>query len=281
MADTGATAADAGDRDRVAATAAEARIPDRGPAAYVAELIGTFALVFAICASVILFVPGAPEQPAAAQAPATGTFFQDFAVVGLVHVLALFFLIQTLAVMSGAHFNPAVTVAMTVVRQIKAIDSAIYILMQLAGATLGALLAKLLIGQNDATEKYGAVGYNETRLDNTLEGMGLEALGTFFLVWAIMGVAVNPSAIKDWSGLVIGGTLGFAVMIIAPMTGASFNPARALGPAIVASEFDEAGRWLLLYVLAPLIGALVAVFLYSWLMVTEGKKGRGGAEPVG
>jgi MIP family channel proteins len=279
VAETGATAADA--RGDAAATAADVRIPDRGPAAYVAELIGTFVLVFAICAAVILFVPGAPEAAQGAQAPTTGTFFQDFAVVGLVHVLALFFLIQTLAVMSGAHFNPAVTVAMTVVRQIKPIDSAIYVLMQLAGGTLGALVAKLLIGQNDLTEKFGAVGYNETRLDNTLEGMGLEALGTFFLVWAIMGVAVNPSAIKDWSGLVIGGTLGFAVMIVAPLTGAGFNPARALGPAIVANEFDELGRWLLLYVLAPLIGALVAVFLYSWLMVTEGKKGRGGAEPVG
>ena len=279
MADTGAIAADAG--GRTGAVAAEARIPDRGPAAYVSEFIGTFVLVFAIVASVILFVPGAPEQPAGAQVPTTGTFFQDFAVVGLVHVLALFFLIQTLAVMSGAHFNPAVTVAMTVVRQIKPIDSAIYVLMQLAGATLGGLVGKLLIGQNDQTETYGAVAYNEARLDNTLEGMGLEALGTFFLVWAIMGVAVNPSAIKDWSGLVIGGTLGFAVMIIAPLTGAGFNPARALGPAIVAGEFDEAGRWILLYVLAPLIGALVAVFLYSWLMVTEGKKGRHGAAPVG
>lgn len=278
MADTGATAADAGDAGRAAA---EARIPDRGPAAYVSEFIGTFALVFAICAAVILFVPGAPEAQAGAQVPTTGTFFQDFAVVGLVHVLVLFFLIQTMAVMSGAHFNPAVTVAMTVVRQIKAIDSAIYILMQLAGGTLGALAVKLMIGQNDATEMYGAVAYNESRLDNTIEGMGLEALGTFFLVWAIMGVAVNPSAIKDWSGLVIGGTLGFVVMIVAPLTGAAINPARALGPAIVANEFDELGRWLLLYVLSPLVGALIAVFLYSWLMVTEGKKGRGGAEPVG
>jgi glycerol uptake facilitator protein len=278
VADTGPTAADAG----AGATAAAAvRIPDRGPAAYVSEFIGTFALVFAICAAVILFVPAPPEPQAGAQVPTTGTFFQDFAVIGLVHVLALFFLIQTLAVMSGAHFNPAVTVAMTVVRQIKAIDSAIYILMQLAGATLGALVAKLLVGQNDASETFGAVAYNETRLDNTVEGMGLEALGTFFLVWAIMGVAVNPSAVKDWSGLVIGGTLGFAVMIVAPLTGAGFNPARALGPAIVANEFDELGRWLLLYVLSPLVGALVAVFLYSWLMVTEGKKGRGGAEPVG
>ncbi|HEX2125615.1 MAG TPA: aquaporin, partial [Thermoleophilaceae bacterium] len=167
-------------------------------------------------------------------------------------------------------------------RQIKAIDAAIYILLQLAGGLLGAFVAKLLVGQNDEVDKFGAVGYNDVRLDSTLEGMGLEALGTFFLVWAIMGVAVNPTAIKDWSGLVIGGTLGFAVMIIAPLTGAGFNPARALGPAIVANDgFDDVGRWLLLYVLAPLIGALVAVFTYSWLMVTEGKKGRGGAEPVG
>ena len=275
MADTG-TAADAG-----ATAAAAPRIPDRGPAAYVAEFIGTFALVFAICAAVVIFLPSPPEAPAGAQAPVTGTLFQDYAVIGLVHVLALFFLIQTLAVMSGAHFNPAVTVAMTVVRQIKPIDSAIYVLMQLAGATLGALLVKLLYDQVDSADKFGAVGFNEDRLDTTLQGMGIEALGSFFLVWAIMGVAVNPSAIKDWSGLVIGGTLGFAVMIAAPMTGAGFNPARALGPAIVANEFGGTGRWLLLYVLAPLIGALVAVFLYSWLMVTEGKKGRGGAEPVG
>lgn len=276
MADTGATAAETG------ATAAAARIPDRGPAAYVSEFIGTFALVFAVCASVVLFAPGAPEQPAAgAAAPITGTNFEDFAVIGLVHVLALFFLIQTMGVMSGAHFNPAITVAMTVVRQIKPIDSAIYILMQLAGATLGALAVKSMYGQLQGGENVGAVSFNADRLDTTLEGMGIEALGTFFLVWAIMGVAVNPSAVKDWSGLVIGGTLGFAVMIAAPMTGGSFNPARAFGPAVVANEFDKIGRWLLLYVLAALIGALVSVFLYSWLMVTEGKKGRGGAEPVG
>ncbi|HEX8053244.1 MAG TPA: aquaporin [Thermoleophilaceae bacterium] len=261
--------------------AATVRIPDRGPAAYVAEFIGTFALVFAICAAVVLFVPGPPD-PSPTGAPAQ-SFFQDFAVVGLVHVLVLFFLIQTMAVMSGAHFNPAVTVAMTAVRQIKPIDSAIYVLMQLAGGTLGALAVKGLyneIGDQNG-QNFGAVGFNADRLDNTLQGMGLEALGTFFLVWAIMGVAVNPSAVKDWSGLVIGGTLGFAVMIIAPMTGAGLNPARALGPAIVAKSFGDEGKWLLLYVLAPVLGALLAVFLYSYLMVTHGKKGTGGAEPVG
>jgi glycerol uptake facilitator protein len=261
--------------------AAAARIPDRGPAAYVSEFIGTFALVFAVCAAVVLFVPGTPE-PSPTGAPAQA-FFQDFAVIGLVHAFVLFFLIQTLAVMSGAHFNPAVTVAMTAVRQIKPIDSIIYILMQLAGGTLGALAVKGLYNEigDETGQNFGAVGFSDTRLDTTLQGMGIEALGTFFLVWAIMGVAVNPSAIKDWSGLVIGCTLGFAVMIAAPMTGGSFNPARALGPAIVAEAFGDEGKWLLLYVLAALVGALVAVFLYSWLMVASGKKGAGGAEPVG
>ena len=274
MADTG-TAAEAG------AVAAEARIPDRGPAAYIAEFIGTFGLVFAICAAVVFFVPGPPEATTPGAPAVTSSPFQDFAVVGLVHVLVLFFLIQTLGVMSVAHFNPAVTVAMTAVRQIKPIDSAIYILMQIAGATLGALAVKAFYDQIEGADKLGAVAFNSDRLDTTLQGMGLEALGTFFLVWAIMGVAVNPTAVKDWSGLVIGGTLGFAVMIIAPMTGAGLNPARALGPAIVANEFDELGRWLLLYVLSPVVGALIAVFLYSYLMVTHGKKGTGGAEPVG
>jgi glycerol uptake facilitator protein len=276
VAEPGATAADAG--GTAAAAAAQARIPDRGPAAYVAELIGTFVLVFAITMAVVNFAPAPIES--AQGAPAFQPF-QDFAVIGLVHVLALFFLIQTLAVMSGAHFNPAVTVAMTVVRQIKPIDSVIYILMQLAGATLGALTTQALI-QDDVGDRvnWGATNLAPT-VDKTIEGMGAEALGTFFLVWAIMGVAVNPSAIKDWSGLVIGGTLGFAVMIIAPLTGAGFNPARSLGPAIIGESFDGVGDWLLLYVLSPLIGALIAVFLYSWLMVTEGKKGRGGAEPVG
>jgi aquaporin NIP len=255
-----------------------AAISDRGPAAYVSEFIGTFVLVFAITAAVVLFAPvpvqTTPGVPAAAP-------FQDFAVIGLVHVLVLFMLIQTLAVMSGAHFNPAITAAMTLARQIKPIDSAIYIVMQLAGGTLGALVTKQLYLDVGDSNNFGAVGFNADRLNTTLAGMGIEALGMFLLVWAIMGVAVNPSAVKDWSGLVIGGTLGLIVMIAAPMTGGSFNPARALGPAIVANEFGGTGRWLLLYVLAPLVGALLSVFVYSWLMTTTGKKGAGGAEPVG
>ena len=71
--------------------------------------------------------------------------------------------------------------------------------------------------------------------------MVAEGLGTFFLVWAVVAVAVNPRATRDWAGLAIGGTLGFAVMIIGPLTGAALNPARWFGPALVAGEWDDSG----------------------------------------
>lgn len=249
---------------------------ERGPAAYIAEFIGTFALVFAITMSVVLYAP-APTP----QAGIVGSPFQDFAVIGLVHAFVLFFLIQTMAIISGAHFNPAVTVSLAAIRQIKIPDAGIYIVMQLAGATVGALLTKQLVPDVNTGVNYGAVALNLDRVGTTLGGMTAEAIGTFFLVWAIVGVAVNPGGLKDWSGFAIGATLGFAVMIIAPLTGAGLNPARAFGPAIVGAFDGSAGRWLLVYVLAPLLGALLAAASYFWLFIQPGKKGVTGMEPVG
>jgi glycerol uptake facilitator-like aquaporin len=112
--------------------------------------------------------------------------------------------------------------------------------------------------------------------------MVVEALGTFFLVWVIVGVAVSPRAAKDWAALAIGAALGMAVMVLAPLTGAGFNPARSFGPAIVSGDWSGgAGDFILVYVLAPIIGALVAGFAYFNLVKEPGKKGVGGLEPVG
>ena len=250
---------------------------ERGLAAYIAEFIGTFGLVVAITLSVVLFVPGPMAQAG------VGSFqpFQDFAVVGLVHAFALFFLIQTLAIISGAHFNPAITVALAAIRQIRLVDAAIYVVMQVTGATVGALLTKALVTEIGKNVNYGAPGINLGRVGTTLGGMGAEAFGTFFLVWAVVGVAVNPAGLKDWSGFAIGATLGFVVMIMGPLSGAAVNPARAVGPAIVAHHFGGAGKWLLVYLLAPLVGALVAAAGYFWLFIQPGKKGVTGMEPVG
>src|SRR3954465_14874059 len=170
---------------------------DRGPAAYIAELIGTFALVFFITMVVSLYVtaptPNSPVQP-----------FIDWSVIGLVHAFLLFMLIQTLAVISGAHFNPAVTVAMTTLRQIRPPEAVIYIVLQCAGAILGALLCKALISDEGAGVHYGAVSIS-ARLDpSTWLGALAEGVGTFFLLFSILGVALNPAGLKDWAGISIG-----------------------------------------------------------------------------
>ena len=247
---------------------------DRGPAAYIAEFVGTLLLVFFITAVVSLYV----IQPSQTN-PAP---FIDFSVIGLVHTFVLFGLIQTLAVISGAHFNPAVTVVMTALRQIKPPDALVYIVAQLGGAVAGALLTKLLLEDEGRAVNYGVTAVSARLEEAIFPGMVVEALGTFFLVWVIVGVAVSPRAAKDWAALAIGAALGMGVMVAAPLTGAGFNPARSFGPAIVSGEWSGgAGDFLLVYVLAPIIGALIAGFAYFSLVIAPGKKGVGGAEPVG
>jgi MIP family channel proteins len=249
-------------------------VQDRGPAAYLAEFIGTLLLVFFICAVVSLYGPEASEQ--------NPNPFVDFGVIGLVHVLLLFVLIQTLAIVSGAHFNPAVTAALTGLRQIKPADAGIYILAQLAGAVAGALLVKAILLNEGEAENYGTPSVSEPLLDGSIfSGMVVEAIGTFFLVWAIIGVAVNPRATKDWAAFAIGGALGMGVMVLAPLTGAGFNPARSFGPALVSGEWGGFDTFVIVYVIGPVVGALVAAFLYFQIFIAPGKKGVGGAEPVG
>ena len=249
----------------------------RGPAAYLAEFIGTFALVFFVTAAVSLYVtPPSRANPLP---------FIDFSVIGLVHVFVLFMLIQTLALVSGAHFNPAVTVAMTALRQIRPPDAMIYIVSQLAGAVAGALVTKALLTEfkNADAVNYGATLMSDKIGEKVGLGMLAEGLGTFFLVWVIVGVAVNPRAARDWAALAIGGTLGMLVMVIAPLTGAGFNPARSFGPALVSGEFGGTGDFLLVYVLAPVIGAVLAALLYFNLVIAPGQREHrdGGLEPVG
>ncbi|MEA2410992.1 MAG: aquaporin-4 [Thermoleophilaceae bacterium] len=263
--------------DAAASTVADV-IPARGPAAYVAEFIGTFALVLFITLAVSEFV----TLPAASTVPGAPVVkpFIDWSVIGLVHVFVLFLLIQTLAVVSGAHFNPAVTAALTAVRQIRPIDAAIYIIMQLAGGVLGALVTKLILHNFDNAKAvhYGAPSVTDALAGKVGLGMLVEGIGAFFLVWAIIGVAVNPAAFREWAGLVIGATLGLVVMVAGGLTGASLNPARAFGPDLVAGKWDH---FLLVYLIAPVIGALLAAFAYMRMFVLPGKKGPLGMGPVG
>jgi len=227
-------------------------IEPRGTAAYVAELLGTFMLVFFICMIVILN-------------SRDGLGFTDWAVIGLVHVFVLALLINALGGTSGAHFNPAVTVTLTALRKITPTDAAIYVILQLAGGVAGALLAKALLKDEGAFVNYAAVGVSPRTTD--LGGFVVELIGTFTLMWAIMAAAVNPRAAKAWAGLSIGLALGLGVMTFGALTGAGFNPARAFGPAVVSGEFGGAGTFILVYVLAPIVGAFLAGIGYTALVL--------------
>jgi MIP family channel proteins len=235
-------------------SAAQAAIVEqRSPAAYVAEFIGTFVLVSSVTLAVCLFVN--PQG--------TGS---DWAVVGLVHFLVLFMIAMTIGSISGGHVNPAVTLALVALRKIRPNDAAVYILLQLAGGVAGALMTKfLLIDDLAEQQNNGATALNLSILGGDFQGFVAELLGTFFLAWAYTAVAVNPRAARDWSGLVIGGTLGFAVLILGPLTGAGLNPARWFGPALVAGEWNVP----LLYIFAPIVGAVLAALMY-WYLFVEG-----------
>lgn len=241
-------------------------IEPRGTAAYGAELVGTFLLVLFV--GLIL-----------ASNSQAGLGFTDFAVIGLLHAFVLMMLIATLGGTSGGHFNPAVSVTLAALRKITWADAAVYILLQIAGAIAAALVVKVMLtGSADATN-YGATGLNDAFLASDGAGFLAELVGTFALMWAIMGTAVNPRGERSWAPLVIGATLGFAVMAIGPLTGAGLNPARAFGPALVGDAFGGAGTFLLVYLLAPVVGALLAGIGYTALVLNAQRPG-GGVRPV-
>jgi MIP family channel proteins len=229
----------------------EAAIEARGATAYVAEGIGTFLLVFFICA--VLSVGSA------------GSLQLDIAGLGLLHALTLGVLVYALAASSGAHFNPAVTVGQLAVGQIRRGDAAAYIIFQLVGGVLAALLVMLLFNDAGASANYGATAIDPQVIDGGSAWLGLiaEAVGTFMLMWAVMAVAVNPRGEKHFAGLVIGGALGLAVMVVGPATGAGLNPARWFGPALASGTYAD--FWI--FILGPVIGALLAAVGYRKLVL--------------
>ena len=238
---------------------------DRGLAAYIAELIGTLFLVFVIGTVVTLYVSTNP----AAQ---TGS---DFAVIGLVHAFALFMLIIAFGQVSGGHFNPAVTIAAAAMRRIDPVDAVVYILAQLSGGVLGALLVKGILLDEGRASNYGAASMSDL-IGGSFAGAVVEGLGTFLLVLAVCAVAMNPRARQEWAPWAIGSTLGFAVMIFGPLTGGSFNPARWFGPALIGDAFGSfSDVWP--YVIGPLVGAILAVVIYRF--VIAGPQFAEGAEP--
>jgi MIP family channel proteins len=214
-------------------------------------LIGTLLLVFFITSVVVLFVStGAQAQ-----------FGSDFAVVGLVQGFTLFGVIVMFSAVSGGHFNPAVTLAAATIKRISPLDAVIYILAQLSGAVLGALLTKSLLLDEGRATHYGA-GHISGLLAGNFAGSVVEAVGTFVLVLVILAVVFSKKSLKDWGPLAIGTTFAFLVMVGGPLTIACYNPARWFGSALVGNFWG--GTWP--FLVGPIVGSLLAVAVFRFIL---------------
>jgi MIP family channel proteins len=240
-------------------------VQERGIAAYLAELIGTFLLVFFVSTVIVLFLSTGEQA----------SFGTDFAVIGLVHAFLLFGLIVMFGVVSGGHFNPAVTLAAWVIRRISSVDALIYTLAQLSGGVLGALLCKALLEDEGRATNYGAVQVSGLLAGN-FQGAIIETIGTFCLVLVILAAVFSRKSFKEWAPLAIGTTLGFIVMVGGPLDGGSFNPARWFGPALVGNEWG--GVWP--YLVGPIVGSALAAAVFRYVIEPGGLPPTEPAEPV-
>ena len=204
-----------------------------------AECIGVFALVFAGCGAIVT----------EAEHPGTlGT-------VGIALVFGLIVMAMVYATghLSGAHLNPAVTVAFALTRHFPRAEALAYLLAQIAGALLAAgLLALAWPGHPadlGATQPSIGIG----------GALAYETVLTAFLMFVIMAVATDTRAVGAAAAIAIGGTVGLDALFGGPITGASMNPARSLGPAVVSGQLHD----LWIYLFAPVCGAILGAVAYQ------------------
>lgn len=227
---------------------------------FVSELIGAFLLVFSVATA------GASAKLASPTVAHPRTV-ADLLFLGLSNGLALFFIILIVGKISGVQINPAVTLGLASTGRFPWREVPAYIAAQFLGAVIGAFTVILVFGHPGVT--VGHLG--ATTLGDGVDiwrGAALEGIGTAVLVFSIFGVAEDPRSPSGWSAFGIGMTLATLVMLIAPVTGAALNPARAFGPDFVGVLSGLRVDWpayLLVYAVFPIIGSVFAANLYKYL----------------
>ena len=216
--------------------------------AAVAELIATLLFVFLGAGAVVssAIVGGADMTP------------ERLIAIALAHGLGIAVLVAAIAHFSGGHINPAVTVAAVVTRKMGLVKGAMYVVGQLVGAAIGALLLLAVIPE----ASQGSLGAHALGVD-VGPGLLVEVLLTFALVFVIFATAIDPRGPAHLAPFAIGITVMVDHFIGVPLTGASMNPARSFGPALAAGEWAD--HWV--YWVGPILGGIVAAVLYEWVYI--------------
>ena len=208
-----------------------------------AELIATMLFVFVGAGSVVV-IGGVADSG-------------GLVAVALAHGLAIAVLVAAIGRISGGHINPAVTFGAVITGRMKLSTGVLYVVAQLAGAVIGALLLEAaLVGAIEGN--LGAHALNLDALDGKGAGVLVEAVLTFMLVFAVFATAMDPRGMASLAPMAIGFAVLVDHMVGVPLTGASMNPARSFGPALVAGAWSD--HWV--YWLGPLIGGGLAAFVY-------------------
>ena len=226
------------------------------PRAWLAEGISTFALVFFGPLAIILAIAHFGEG-----LDTMSVFFISLAHGGIIGIM-----IYAFGHISGAHINPAVTIPMMIVRQIPIKDGIGYVASQIVGAviaslTLLAIFPKLGMDVNLGTQP----GPSEIINSSAASGFAVEAILTFFLLVTICMTAAHKKASAGWAGFAIGGMVFLIHMVGIPLTGASVNPARTFGPALVSGFWEF--HWM--YWAAPIVGGIIAVVIMKYIYLNK------------
>ena len=212
---------------------------------YAAEAIGTFIMVFTGTGAIVLNdISGGQLTPLG---------------IGLVFGLVVMALVYALGDVSGAHINPAVTLGFWAAGQFTAKQVAPFILSQCAGALLASLLLRALFGN------HANMGATLPREDLVYQCLILEFILTFILMFVILNVATGAKEKGVVAGMAIGGVIALEATFAGPISGASMNPARSLGPAVASMNFSA----LWIYLLGPALGALLAVPAWRWVRLAK------------
>nr|WP_295607534.1 MIP/aquaporin family protein [uncultured Methanobrevibacter sp.] len=221
---------------------------------FIAELIGTFFLVFfGTGSAVVTLLIDDGVDPGAAGIGLLGGL-GDWLAIGLAFGLTVMACIY------------AVTIGLLVSKNISLIDSVYYIVAQAIGAVLGSLLLFVCLGAPAVT--IGGLGATAPGLSvGYIPAMIAECIGTFFLMLVVMGVAVDKKADPGVAGISIGMTVAAVIIVLGAFTGASINPARTFGPYLMDTLLGGANLWgfFPIYLVGPIVGAILAALIYTYL----------------